>query len=221
HGDRVVALLLSTLWGLIAFRGHEFIEHGVVLLELLVQPLIVGFLADVNDGDQIDFDTFLTAGRDVLGDHGLQGDGLPVFVPLHADEAGFGIGACSRECWYEACQYQQRLEDETHSLPPLNGPADSQRRLRWNLRRCSKHSTISAISSSRGRVVGQWIGSSHILGSAFLPKVSRYIPVHVESLRRPTADDVFAGEQVDGNDGAHGGALTQVFSIGWAALHAA
>ena len=65
--------------------------------------------------------------------------------------------------------------------------------------------------------MGQWIGSSHILGSAFLPKVSRYIPVHVESLRRPTADDVFAGEQVDGNDGAHGGALTQVFSIGWAA----
>src|SRR6516165_6523126 len=161
QGDWVVALLLSTLWGLIAFRGHEFIEHGVVLLQLLVQPLIVGFLADVNDGDQIDFDTFLTAGRDVLGDHGLQSDGLPVFVPLDADEAGFGIGACSREYWYEACQYQQRLdEDETHSLPPLNGPADSQRRLRWDLRRRSKHSTISAISSSRGRVVGQWIGSS-------------------------------------------------------------
>src|SRR5262245_16653028 len=135
HGDRVVALLLSTLWGLIAFRGHEFIEHGVVLLELLVQPLIVGFLADVNGGDQIDFDTLLTAGRDVLGDHGLQGDGLPVFVPLDADEAGFGIGARRRECWYEGCQYQQRLEDETHSLPPLNGPADSQRRLRWDLRR--------------------------------------------------------------------------------------
>src|SRR5262249_4082537 len=159
HGDRVVALLLLTLWGLIAFRGHEFIKHGVVLLELLVQPLIVGFLADVNDGDQIDFDTFLTAGRDVLGDHSLQGDGLPVFVPLDADEAGFGIGACSRECWYEACQYQQRLEDETHSRPPLNGPADSQRRLRWDLRRCSKHSTISALSSSRGRIAP---GSSRI-----------------------------------------------------------
>src|SRR5215470_7685362 len=176
HGDRVVALLVPALWRLIAFRGHEFIEYSVVLLQLLVQPLIVGFLADVNDGDQIDFDTFLTTCRDVIGDRGLQRDGLPVFVPLNADEAGFGIiGACSRECWYEACQHQQRLEDETHSLPPLNGPADSQRRLRWDLRRCLKHSTISAISSSRGRVVGQWIGSSHILGSAFLPKVSRYM----------------------------------------------
>src|SRR6185436_4309503 len=68
--------------------------------------------------------------RDVFGDRGLQGDGLPVFVPLNADEAGFGIiGACSRECWYETCQYQQRLKDETHSLPPLNRPADTQRRL--------------------------------------------------------------------------------------------
>ena len=44
----------------------------------------------------------------------------------------------------------------------------------------SKHSTISAISSSRGRVVGQWIGSSHILGSAFF---AEGVPVHVESLR--------------------------------------
>src|SRR6516165_1151093 len=176
QGDWVVALLLSTLWGLIAFRGHEFIEHDVVLLELLVQPLIVGFLADVNDGDQIDFDTFLTTCRDVLGDRGLQRDGLPVFVPLNADEAGFGIiGACSRECWYEACQYQQRLEDETHSLPPLNGPADSQHRLRRDLRRSLNHSAISAISSSRGRVLDQWISSSHMLGSAFLPNLSRYI----------------------------------------------
>src|SRR5215831_7427202 len=129
HGDRVVALLLPTLWGLIAFRGHEFIEHGVVLFELLVQPLIIGFLAYMNDGDQIDFDTFLTAGREVLGYHGLQGDWLPVFTPLNADESGFGVCACSRQCWYQACQYQQRLEDETHSLPPLNGPADRQRRL--------------------------------------------------------------------------------------------
>jgi hypothetical protein len=45
----------------------------------------------------------------------LQGNGLAVFVPLNTDEAGIGIiGACSRECWYEACQYQKRLEDETH-----------------------------------------------------------------------------------------------------------
>jgi hypothetical protein len=71
HGDRVVAPSLCALRGLIAFRGHEFIEHGVVLLELLVQPLIVGFLADVNDGDQIDFDTFFAAGRDVFGDRSL------------------------------------------------------------------------------------------------------------------------------------------------------
>src|SRR5689334_13403218 len=122
HGDRVVALLLPTIWGLIAFRSHEFIKHGVVFLELLIQPLIVRFLADVNDGEQIDFDTILTTYRDVVGENGSQGDGLQVFVPLNADEAGFGIiGACSRECWYEACQYQQRLEDDTHTLPPLNG----------------------------------------------------------------------------------------------------
>src|SRR6185369_5150476 len=33
-----------------------------------------------------------------------------------------GIGAYSRECWYQAYQYQQRLKDETHSLPPLRVP---------------------------------------------------------------------------------------------------
>src|SRR5215831_8150884 len=66
--DRVVALLLPTLWGLIAFRSHEFIEHGVVLFELLVEPLIIGLLAYMHDGDQIDFDTLLAAGGDVLGD---------------------------------------------------------------------------------------------------------------------------------------------------------
>src|SRR4029077_678171 len=75
HGDRVVALLLRVLWRLIAFRGYKLIEHGVVLLELLVQPLIVGFLADVNDGDQVDFDTLLAAGGGVLGDRSLEGDG--------------------------------------------------------------------------------------------------------------------------------------------------
>jgi hypothetical protein len=54
-------------------------------------------MVGVNDGDKIDCDTFLTTGRDVLGDHSLQGNGLPGFIPLNADEAGFRIGACSRE----------------------------------------------------------------------------------------------------------------------------
>jgi hypothetical protein len=47
------------------------------------------------------------------------------------------------------------------------------------------------------------------------------VPVLVHRLRRCAADHVLTGEQVDGNDGAHGVMLAQVFRKRGAALDAA
>jgi len=65
----------------------------------------------VNDGDQVYFDAFRAASRDVPGDHGLQGDWLTAFISLNAEEAGFGIGLCGCKRWRQEKQHHQGLDD--------------------------------------------------------------------------------------------------------------
>ena len=65
----------------------------------------------MNDGDQVYFDAFRAASRDVLGDHGLQGDRLTAFISLNAEKAGSGIGLCGRKRWRQEKQHQQGRDD--------------------------------------------------------------------------------------------------------------
>ena len=66
----------------------QFIEHDVILLELLVELLVIFLVADMDGAHQVNGQISLPFRRAVADDSGFEGDRLLLLIPLQADELG-------------------------------------------------------------------------------------------------------------------------------------